>query len=66
LKTLETKRFLKADPDDMREAEARQQRAWNAGYCNNQAWREAINNGWSITSTVTFRTGETVLFVAEC
>jgi len=31
LKTLETKRFLKADPDDMRERwEARQQRVWNA------------------------------------
>ena len=49
LKMLETKRFLKADPDDMRERwEARQQRAWNAAYCNNEAWREAIDNGWSI------------------
>ena len=67
LKMLETKRFLKADPDDMRERwEARQQRAWNAAYCNNEAWREAIDNGWSITSTITFRTGETVSFVAEC
>ena len=63
---LETKRFLKADPDDMRERrEARQQRAWNATYCNNEAWREAIDNGWSITSTITFRTGETVSFVAR-
>jgi len=67
LKTLETKRFLKADPDEMREGwEARKQRAWNAAYCNNEAWREAIDNGWSITSTITFRTGETVSFVAEC
>jgi hypothetical protein len=66
-KTLETKRFLKADPDDMREGwEARKQRAWNAAYCNNEAWREAIENGWSITSTLTFRTGESVSFVAEC
>ena len=67
LKMLETKLFLKADPDDMRERwEARQQGAWNAAYCNNEAWREAIDNGWSITSTITFRTGETVSFVAEC
>jgi hypothetical protein len=67
LKKLETKRFLKADPDDMREGwEARKQRAWNAAYCNNEAWREAIDNGWSIISTLTFRTGETVSFVAEC
>jgi len=34
--------------------------------CNNEAWREAIDNGWSITSTITFGTGETVSFVAEC
>jgi len=67
LKTLETKRFLKANPDDMREGwEARKQRSWNAAYCNNGGWREAIDNGWSIISTLTFRTGETMSFVVEC
>src|SRR5262249_13760766 len=40
LKMLETKRFLKADPDALREScEARQQRAWNAAYCNNEVAR---------------------------
>ena len=67
LKTLEAKRFLKADPDDMREGwEARKQRAWNATYCNNEGWREAIDGGWNVISTITFRAGETVSFVAAC
>ena len=67
LKTLEAKRFIKANPDDMREGwEARQQRAWNATYCNNKGWREAIDDGWSVIAKMTFRAGETHSFVAEC
>jgi len=67
LKTLETKRFLKADRADMREGwEARKEREWSAAYCNNEAWREAIDNGWNIISTLEFRSGESVSFVAEC
>lgn len=67
LKTLETKRFLNANPDQMREGwEDRKQRAWNAAYCNDEAWREAIDNGWIIVSTLTFRMGKTVSFAAEC
>jgi hypothetical protein len=67
VKTLEAKRFLKAEPDEMREGwEARKQRVWNATYCNNEGWREAIDGGWSVIATITFRAGETVSFVAEC
>ena len=66
-KTLEAKRFINAAPDDMREGwEARKQRQWNAAYCNHESWREAIDNGWSIISTLTFRNGEQAVFVAEC
>jgi hypothetical protein len=66
-KTLKAKRFLNAGPADMREGwETRNERAWNAAYCNNEAWREAIDNGWSIISSLTFRTGESLSFVAEC
>ena len=66
-KTLEAKRFLNTEPDAMREGwEARKQRQWNATYCNHESWREAIDNGWSIISTLTFRTGEQMSFVAEC
>jgi hypothetical protein len=66
-KTLEATRFVKTDPDDMREGwETRKQRAWNATYCNNEGWRRAIDDGWSVIATITFRAGETVSFVAEC
>jgi hypothetical protein len=66
-KTLEAKRFLNVDPDAMREGwEARKEREWNAAYCNHESWREAIDNGWSIISTLTFRTGQQMSFVAEC
>jgi len=66
-KTLEVKRFLNADPDEMRQGwEARKQREWNSRYCHNDAWREAIDNDWSIISTLMFRTGHQISFVAEC
>ena len=66
-KTLEAKRFLNTDPDAMREGwEARKQRRWNATYCNHEPWRDAIDNGWTIISTLTFRTGQQMTFVAEC
>ena len=31
-----------------------------------ELWREAIDHGWSVISTVTFRTADEVTFVAEC
>jgi hypothetical protein len=66
-KTFEAKRFVNADPDEMRDGwETRKEREWNTRYCNDEAWREAIDNGWSIVSTLTFRNGEPVSFVAEC
>ena len=66
-KTLEARRFVNASPDAMREGwEARKEQQWNAAYCSDEAYREAIDNGWSIISTLTFRTGEQVSFVAEC
>jgi hypothetical protein len=67
LKTLEVKRFVNVDSDDMREGwQAQKEREWNATYCNDHAWREAVDNGWSIISTLMFRAGESVSFVAEC
>ena len=58
VETLEVKRFLNADPDEMREGwEARKEREWNARYCNNESWREAIDNGWSINTLCTRECG---------
>jgi hypothetical protein len=66
-KIFEAKRFINAGPDDMREgAEARKEREWNAHCCNHESWREAIDNGWSIISTLSFRSGGQLSFVAEC
>ena len=66
-KTLEAKRFMNADPGEMREGwEARKEQEWNARYCNDDSWREAIDNGWSIISTITFRTGAQMSFIADC
>src|ERR1051326_8336728 len=66
-KTLEVERFLNADPAEMRHGwEERKQRQWKARYCSDESWREAIDNGWTIISTLTFRTGEQLSFVAEC
>jgi hypothetical protein len=66
-KTVEAKRFLNADPDAMREGwQRRKQREWNSAYCNDEPWREAIENGWSVVSTLTFRTGDEVSCVAAC
>src|SRR5262249_11228287 len=66
-KKLEVRRFLNTDPGAMREGwEQRKAREWNAVYCNDEAYREAIDNGWSIISTLTFRTGEQASFDAEC
>jgi hypothetical protein len=66
-KTLEARRFLNAEPDAMRQGwETRKQREWNAAYCDNDAWREAIDDGWKIISTLTFRTGEQMSFVSVC
>ena len=33
---------------------------------NRESWREAIDAGWSIILTLTFRAGKQISFVAEC
>ena len=66
-KTLEVKRFLNANPDETRHGwEERKQREWNARYCFDESWREAIDNDWSIIATLNFRTGDQVSLVAAC
>ena len=67
LQALELMRFVNAEVEEMRPGwEIRRQREWNAHYCNHESWREAIDAGWSIISTLTFRAGEQISFVAEC
>jgi hypothetical protein len=67
LKTLEMMRFVNAEAEEMRQGwEIRRRREWNAHYCNRESWRGAIDAGWSIISTLTFRAQEQISFVAEC
>jgi hypothetical protein len=35
---------------------------WQGAYCANPIWREAIDNGWLISATVTTSTGERIFF----
>ena len=35
---------------------------WRGAYCANPIWREAVDNGWLISATVTTTTGERIWF----
>jgi hypothetical protein len=35
---------------------------WQGAYCTNPIWREAVDNGWLISETVTTTTGERIWF----
>jgi hypothetical protein len=66
-KTLEVKRFLNAEPDSMRAGwKTRKAHAWDRDFCSNQQWRKAIDAGWTIISTVTFRSEDQLSFLVEC
>jgi hypothetical protein len=61
LKTVHFKRFYKAPASALREGwQERQADAWESGYCTRSIWREAVENGWVISATVTTATGERV------
>lgn len=38
---------------------------WRSTYCTKPLWREAIDNGWLISTTVTTVTGERVWFACQ-
>jgi hypothetical protein len=35
---------------------------WQGAYCANQIWREAIDNGWLVSATLTTSTGQRIFF----
>jgi hypothetical protein len=66
-KTLTVTRFLNTDPQSMRPGwKERKARAWSQAYCSDERWRSAIGAGWSIISSVAFRSKDQVSFTAEC
>ncbi len=61
LKTVHFKRFYKAPASALRDGwQERQADAWESGYCTRSIWREAVENGWVISATVTTASGQRV------
>jgi hypothetical protein len=61
LKTVHFKRYSKAPASSLSEAWKEQQaEAWESAYCTRSIWREAVENGWVVSATVTTVTGERV------
>jgi hypothetical protein len=38
---------------------------WQGAYCANPIWREAVDNGWLISATVTTASGERIWFACQ-
>jgi len=59
LKTVHFKRFYKAPASALKDGwQERQAEAWESAFCTRSIWREAIENGWVISATVTTAGGE--------
>lgn len=65
-KLMHFKRYASTPGSGLRDAwrEARTEE-WRSAYCDNATWREAVENGWLISSTVTTVTGEKVWFACQ-
>jgi hypothetical protein len=65
-KLVHFKRYASTPGSGLREAwkEARTEE-WRSTTCINPIWREAVDNGWIISTTVTTATGEKVWFACE-
>jgi hypothetical protein len=65
IRTVNYKRFIRSSPaaPDWRD---RKQREWNSTACSSPLLREAIENGWIITTTITATGSERVILIASC
>ena len=65
-KLVHFKRYASTPGSGLREAwrEARTEE-WRSTTCINPIWREAVDNGWIISATVTTVTGEKVWFACQ-
>ncbi len=66
IRTVNFKRFLTRLSTLQPGWERRKQDEWNSTHCSSVLWREAIDNGWNITATITTAAGERRLIVAQC
>lgn len=66
-RTVHFKKFLNASASGLLGSwKERKKQEWNRIHCSNPIWREAIDNGWIISSTITTSAGEQVWFAATC
>lgn len=65
-KLMHFKRYASTPGSGLRDAwrEARTEE-WRSAYCDKATWREAVENGWIISATVTTVTGEKVWFACQ-
>jgi hypothetical protein len=61
IRTVNYKRFIQGA--DWR---TRKQKEWNSTACSSPLLRDAIENGWIITTTLTLASGERDLLIATC
>jgi hypothetical protein len=68
IRTVNYKRFVKSGPGALGAADwkERKEREWNSIACTSSILRDAVDNGWIISSTITAATGERVLVIATC
>lgn len=67
IRTINYKRFVAHGPGALGAGwRERKQAEWSSTACNSVLLRDAIDNGWIITSTITAATGERVLVIATC
>jgi hypothetical protein len=60
-KVVHFKRHYGAPASALREGwRERQAENWESAYCRRSIWREAVDNGWVVSATVTTVTGERV------
>jgi hypothetical protein len=58
-KVVHFKRHYSAPASALREGWRERQAAnWESAYCKRSIWREAVDNGWVVSATVTTVTGE--------
>lgn len=59
-KVVHFKRFYSAPASSLRDGGWRERQAenWESAYCKRSTWREAVDNGWVVSATLTTVTGE--------
>ncbi len=65
-KLVHFKRYASTPGSGLREAwRESKTEEWRSITCTNAMWREAVDNGWIISETVTTKTGEKVWFACQ-